>query len=74
MSNESNCPVTRWRTLAGYRRDGLIVTGGPHQLDLSLLRQNNPASDPMSKDFDYDEAFDSLDFNALRPRFGRPDD
>jgi catalase-peroxidase len=38
----------------------------PHQLDLSLLRQNNPASDPMPEDFNYDEAFDSLDFNALR--------
>jgi catalase-peroxidase len=38
----------------------------PHQLDLSLLRQNNPASDPMPEDFNYDEAFDSLDFDALR--------
>ncbi len=65
MSNESNCPVTgggRWRDTDGMtNRDWW-----PHQLDLSLLRQNNPASDPMSKDFDYDEAFDSLDFNALR--------
>ena len=55
MSNESNCPVTgggRWRDTDGMtNRDWW-----PHQLDLSLLRQNNPASDPMSKDFDYDEA------------------
>lgn len=65
MSNESKCPVTggeRWRDTDGMtNRDWW-----PHQLDLSLLRQNNPASDPMPEDFNYDEAFDSLDFNALR--------
>ena len=65
MSNESKCPVTgggRWRDTDGMtNRDWW-----PHQLDLSLLRQNNPASDPMAADFDYDEAFDSLDFQALR--------
>ena len=65
MSNESNCPVTggeRWRDTDGMtNRDWW-----PHQLDLSLLRQNNPASDPMAADFNYDDAFDSLDFQALR--------
>ncbi len=65
MSNESKCPVTgggRWRDTDGMtNRDWW-----PHQLDLSLLRQNNPASDPMAAEFDYDEAFDSLDFQALR--------
>jgi catalase-peroxidase len=65
MSIESKCPVTggeRWRDTDGMtNRDWW-----PHQLDLSLLRQNNPASDPMPEDFNYDEAFDSLDFDALR--------
>ncbi len=65
MSNESKCPVTggeRWRDTDGMtNRDWW-----PHQLDLSLLRQNNPASDPMAADFNYDDAFDSLDFQALR--------
>jgi catalase-peroxidase len=38
----------------------------PNQLDLSVLRQNSPVSDPMGEDFDYAEAFNSLDYEALK--------
>ncbi len=38
----------------------------PNQLDLSVLRQNSPMSDPMGEDFDYKEAFNSLDYEALK--------
>ena len=37
----------------------------PDALNLSVLRQNNPASDPLGADFDYTAAFNSLDFDAL---------
>lgn len=38
----------------------------PNQLDLSVLRQNSPLSNPMGKDFNYAEAFNSLDYEALK--------
>jgi catalase-peroxidase len=37
----------------------------PHQLNLRVLRQNNPQADPMDDDFDYAKAFQGLDFDAL---------
>lgn len=38
----------------------------PNQLDLSILRQNSSLSDPMGEDFNYTEAFNSLDYDALK--------
>jgi catalase-peroxidase len=38
----------------------------PNQLDLSVLHQHSPSSTPMEEDFDYAEAFESLDVEALR--------
>ena len=38
----------------------------PNQLKLNILRQNSSKSNPMHKDFDYSEAFKSLDLNALK--------
>jgi catalase-peroxidase len=38
----------------------------PNQLDLSVLHQHSPLSDPLGKDFNYAEAFKSLDLDALR--------
>ncbi|MCH8847771.1 MAG: catalase/peroxidase HPI [Chloroflexi bacterium] len=37
----------------------------PDQLNLRVLRQNHPQTDPMGEGFDYAEEFKSLDFNAL---------
>jgi len=37
----------------------------PNQLNLRILRQNPPSADPMGGDYDYAEAFESLDFDAL---------
>ncbi len=37
----------------------------PEQLNLGILRQNNPEADPLGTDFDYAVAFASLDFDAL---------
>jgi catalase-peroxidase len=37
----------------------------PNQLNLKLLRQNSPQSDPMGKEFNYAKEFKSLDLNAV---------
>ena len=38
----------------------------PNQLNLKVLRENSPASDPMGGDFNYAEAVKTLDVDALR--------
>lgn len=38
----------------------------PNRLDLGVLRQNSSLSTPMSVDFDYAEAFNSLDLEAIK--------
>ncbi len=38
----------------------------PNQLNLSILHQHQPVSNPMDPDFDYAEAFRKLDFKALK--------
>jgi catalase-peroxidase len=38
----------------------------PNQLDLSVLRQNTAASNPMGVNFDYKKEFNSLDYYALK--------
>ncbi|MFB7182548.1 catalase/peroxidase HPI [Streptomyces sp. NPDC056257] len=38
----------------------------PNQLDLQVLHQNSPLSDPMGEDFDYAKEFASLDLDALK--------
>ena len=37
----------------------------PNQLNLKVLHQNSPLSDPMGKDFNYAEEFKALDLDAL---------
>ncbi|MBP7515125.1 MAG: catalase-peroxidase, partial [Flavobacteriales bacterium] len=38
----------------------------PNQLNLGILHQHTPASNPLGPDFDYAEAFKKLDFKALK--------
>lgn len=38
----------------------------PKQLKVNILRQNSPLSDPMGENFNYAEAFKSLDLEALK--------
>jgi catalase-peroxidase len=38
----------------------------PNQLNLQVLHQHSPLSNPMGADFDYAEEFDSLDLDALK--------
>ncbi|MDN3668028.1 catalase/peroxidase HPI [Echinicola jeungdonensis] len=38
----------------------------PNRLNLKILRQNSPLSNPMGEDFNYAEAFKSIDYKALK--------
>ncbi|RPF80238.1 MAG: catalase/peroxidase HPI [Synechococcus sp. TMED20] len=38
----------------------------PNQLDLSILHQHHPSSNPLGDDFNYAEEFNKLDFEALK--------
>ncbi|KAF2329016.1 catalase/peroxidase HPI [Flavobacterium daemonense] len=38
----------------------------PNQLKINILRQHSPLSDPMGKDFNYAEAFNSLDLEGVK--------
>ena len=62
--SEGKCPFT------GIRRHnaGNGPTNAdwwPNQLNLKVLRQNSPQSDPMGEEFNYAEEFKSLDLNAV---------
>ena len=63
MSNESKCPV-----MHHAQPQGTIANQQwwPNQLNLKMLYQNPPASNPMGEDFNYAEAFKTLDLEALK--------
>ena len=65
MSNEAQCPFSM-----GTRKNN--ETGGltnadwwPHQLNLKVLRQQNPLSNPMGEAFNYAEEFKTLNLHAV---------
>ncbi|HEY5638554.1 MAG TPA: catalase/peroxidase HPI [Dehalococcoidia bacterium] len=62
-SNASKCPVMD----APHAAIGSTANQHwwPNQLNLRILRQNSPASDPMGESFNYAEEFKTLDFEAL---------
>ena len=65
MSDEMKCPVTG-KTAAHISNGTMNKDWWPNQLDLSILHQHPPASDPMGEDFDYAEEFKSLDLAAVK--------
>ena len=65
LSPETKCPVSN-----GARRHTLVgatTNSGwwPEQLNLNILHQNSPLSDPMDKEFNYAKEFKSLDLEAV---------
>jgi catalase-peroxidase len=65
VSNETKCPVSgdaRRHMAAGATTN---ADWWPNQLNLKILRQHSPLSDPMGAEFNYAEAFKSLDLNAV---------
>jgi len=64
LSNETNCPVggARRHAAAGAATN---ADWWPNQLNLRVLHQHSPKSDPMGTEFNYAEEFKSLDLNAV---------
>jgi len=63
MATEAKCPVVHGTTNVGMRSNS---NWWPNQLNLRILRQNSPKSDPMGEAFNYAEEFKKLDFKALK--------
>ncbi len=65
MESDSTCPVTG----GSHRRTATRAMSNqdwwPNQLNLRMLNQHTPLSDPMGKDFNYAEEFKSLDLDAV---------
>ncbi len=67
MSEDSKCPVT------GNTHKPMTANQGtsnrewwPNQLNLKMLHQNSPLSNPMGEAFNYAEEFKKLDLQALK--------
>jgi catalase-peroxidase len=60
VSTEAKCPFTHSAAGAPTNADWW-----PNQLNLKILHQHSPLSDPMDKEFNYAEEFKSLDLNAV---------
>ena len=61
MATEAKCPFHHAAGEGTLNRDWW-----PNQLNLKILRQHSSKSDPMDKDFNYAEAFKSLDLAAVK--------
>ncbi|MDA3959303.1 MAG: catalase-peroxidase, partial [Planctomycetota bacterium] len=66
MSDHDKCPVTGQSASASAGQGTTNRDWWPHQLNLGILHQHAPASNPMDDNFTYAEAFESLDFAALK--------
>jgi catalase-peroxidase len=65
MSSESKCPYTGSmleHTMAGAKG---VRDWWPDQLNVAILHQNSPLSDPMGEEFNYAEEFLSLDLDGV---------
>ena len=60
MSTEAKCPFTHTQAAAPAN-----ANWWPKQLNLKMLNQNSPLSDPMDSEFDYAKEFKTLDLNAV---------
>ena len=68
MSNEPKCPFNHGQ-LTGSAVSGRGTSNRdwwPHALNLKMLSQQSEKTDPMGEEFDYAEAFQSLDLEALK--------
>ena len=62
------CPVDHGQPTGTHMDAGLMTNRDwwPNQLDLSVLHQHSPFSNPMDPSFNYAEAFKKLDQDALK--------
>lgn len=65
-TDELKCPFTGAMKSSSVGGGTKNTDWWPNRLNLGILRQNSTLSDPMGADFDYAEAFKSLDLQALK--------
>ncbi len=66
-SNESKCPFNHGQQNAPVGGSGTSNKDWwPNRLNLNILRQHSSLSNPMEKDFNYAEEFNSLDLEAVK--------
>ena len=66
MTNEKKCPVTGKTAIPMTGRGTSNRDWWPNQLNLNILHQQSPLSNPMGEDFNYAEEFKKLDLNAVK--------
>jgi catalase-peroxidase len=66
MDDNSKCPVTGKGLDQAPRKRISNRDWWPNQLDVKVLHQNSPLSDPMGESFNYAEEFKKLDYQALK--------
>jgi len=66
MSENPKCPVTGKSAMPPAGKGTSNRDWWPNQLNLNILHQHNPASNPMDQEFDYAEEFKKLDLAALK--------
>lgn len=69
MSNNQSiaqCPVMHGKTNQGSHQGTKNQDWWPNLLQLNLLHQHSQKSNPMDEDFDYAEAFNQLDLEAVK--------
>ena len=66
MTTETKCPVAHGGGSLAAAKGPANPQWWPNQLNLRILHQNSSLSNPMSPVFDYAEAFQKLDYQALK--------
>ena len=66
MNEESKCPVTGGTHKLTAGGGASIRDWWPNQLNLNILHQHSPLSNPMGDEFNYAEEFKKLDLEALK--------
>ncbi|MFN0300679.1 MAG: catalase/peroxidase HPI [Burkholderiales bacterium] len=65
MSSESKCPFSGGASKQAVAGARTTADWWPNQLNLKILHQNSPLTDPMGEAFNYALEFKSLDLNAV---------
>lgn len=65
MSTEAKCPVMSGSSKHAVAGATTNADWWPNQLNLKILHQNSPLSNPMGKEFNYAEEFKTLDLSAV---------
>jgi catalase-peroxidase len=66
VENENKCPVAHEGAASTAAGGTSNRDWWPNQLNLAILHQNAPPSDPMGEAFDYAEEFKKLDLEAVK--------